>query len=189
MNPFETLGLPARFDLDLAELESRYRELSRVLHPDKFAQKPASERRMSLSRAVEVNEAYRTLKDELSRARALLATLGRPTGEGAAAEPADPELLMDVMELREALAEARMDKDLAKVAELEARVSGKMRETHDALAARFAEVTSGREPSGPDGTDGTDTEALDAAAALLGRMRYYRRFLDEVAVIEEEAMS
>jgi molecular chaperone HscB len=137
---------------------------------------------MSLSRAVEVNEAYRTLKDDLSRGKALLTALGSPqpesgaTGEGDATEPPDPAFLMEVMELREALAEARAGADAATVARLAKRVSETMRETRAAVAARFAEAEAGNQA------------ALDQAAVLLSRMRYYRRFLDEVAVIEEEAL-
>ena len=32
---FELLGLPRRFAVDLAELERRYLELSREVHPDR----------------------------------------------------------------------------------------------------------------------------------------------------------
>jgi len=54
-DPFQTLGVPARFDLDAEELAQRHRDLSRALHPDKFAGAGAQERRLSLSRAIEVH--------------------------------------------------------------------------------------------------------------------------------------
>ena len=34
---FSLLGLPRQFALDPADLERRFRELSRTLHPDRFA--------------------------------------------------------------------------------------------------------------------------------------------------------
>ena len=59
MDPFETLGVEPRFDLDLTALEKRHRELSGALHPDRYTGRPASERRMALDRAIKVNEAWR----------------------------------------------------------------------------------------------------------------------------------
>ncbi len=116
MDPFDTLGLPPRFDLALTEIEQRYRDLQKTLHPDKYAQASASERRASLSHAVTVNEAYRALKDDLKRAEALLLRFGgAPQNKGSAQ---DPELLMEVMELREALAECRAERDLARARKL-----------------------------------------------------------------------
>src|SRR5262249_27402541 len=73
MDPFATLGLPRRYEIDMQELETRYRELQKALHPDKHAGASASQRRLSLERAIQVNEAYRVLKDDLKRAEALVA--------------------------------------------------------------------------------------------------------------------
>src|SRR6185369_3705518 len=110
-DPFETLGLAPVFELDPATLERRHRELSRALHPDRYAGRPTSERQQALGRAIEVNEAFRTLRNPVRRAEALLARSGRPVSESGGT-PADPALLMAVMERREALGEARRGKDL-----------------------------------------------------------------------------
>jgi len=59
MDPFATLGVEPRFDLDLGEVARRHRELSRALHPDKYTGAPAAERRLALSRAIEVKDAFR----------------------------------------------------------------------------------------------------------------------------------
>src|SRR5687767_12186297 len=75
-DPFATLGLPRSFAVDADALERRYRALQRKLHPDRFALKPAAERRASLERATAVNEAYRVVKDPVRRAEALLALAG-----------------------------------------------------------------------------------------------------------------
>ncbi len=174
MDPFTTMGLPARYDIDRADLEARYRELSKVLHPDRHAQKPAGERRLSLGKAVEVNEAYRVLKDDLARARALLSLKGHTVEEGK--EPqADPMFLMEIMELREALSDARAASDLERVGALADRVGAMQRETSAAMAKAFESL------------EGGEGEAA-VVAALLGKLRYYRRFLDEVELIEEEAL-
>jgi molecular chaperone HscB len=76
-----------RFDLDVAALDARRKELSRALHPDRFASSPAAERRMALGRAIEVNEAFRALRDPIRRAEALARSLELPVGETSEPNP------------------------------------------------------------------------------------------------------
>lgn len=171
MDPFATLGAPRRFDLDLSVLEKTHRELSRALHPDKFAQASASERRAALEKAAAVNEAWRMLRDPIKRAEALFRLHGIAVGEDK--EPkASPDFLMDVLEQREALAEARGAKDLAKVTKLGESMRARAAATEKKLADGFA---SGAEPR--------------TLLPLLGELRFYKRFLEEVEAIEEEALS
>ncbi len=68
MDPFATLGIDPAFNIDLAAVEQRHRDLSRALHPDKFSGAPAAERRLALNRAIEVNEAWRAVRDPIRRA-------------------------------------------------------------------------------------------------------------------------
>jgi molecular chaperone HscB len=104
MDAFETLGIARTFAIDVKSVEQRFRDLSRETHPDRFANASASERRAAAERTVALNEAFRTIRDPMSRALTLLASAGRPIGETARAEPA---LLQEIMELREAIDEAR----------------------------------------------------------------------------------
>jgi molecular chaperone HscB len=174
VDPFEILGTEPAFELDLAALERRHRELSRALHPDRHAGKSAAERRLALGRAIEVNQAWRTLKDPVRRAEALLARLGVGHGEGEEPKP-DPELLMDMMELRERLGEARQSQDARALASLVAEVRAREERLLGVLASRFAELVPAR-------------SALSAGELLrlLGELRYTRRFLEEAAAIEDE---
>ncbi len=165
-DPFATLGLPARFGLARAEIEARWKELSKALHPDRHAQASPAERRAALGRAVTVNEAYRAIRDELGRAEAVLALRG-----GRPRRDADPALLMEVMELREALAEKRASGDVVGVRRLSDRVEAQASAARDALA----EALDGEPP------------ALELAATELSRLRYLQRFLDEVRATEDEA--
>ena len=73
---FETLGLPRRFAVDLPDLERRFREQSREVHPDRFATASPPERRAALERSTALNDAYRTLKDPLRRATYFLELRG-----------------------------------------------------------------------------------------------------------------
>jgi molecular chaperone HscB len=99
-NHFELFGLPARFDVDLARLDSRYHELQREVHPDRFAAAPDAERRVSMQLATRVNEAYQTLKSPLERAVYILRLRGvDPKLETNTAMPAG--FLMEQMEWHE----------------------------------------------------------------------------------------
>jgi molecular chaperone HscB len=179
VDPFSTLGLTRRYDLDEADLERRYRDLQRTLHPDRHTNAPASERRMTLQKAVEVNEAYRTLRDGQRRAEALLAALSGEAGVPVTdpGEKADPELLMEMMELRESLSEAKAARDAVEVARLSKRVTADQRELRERLTRAFAAL-----PEPP------PAEALVPIRALVSRLKYFQRFLDEVAVFEDEAL-
>lgn len=178
-DPFETLGLMRRYDLDETELERRYRDLQRELHPDRHGKAPAAERVLRLQKAVEVNEAYRTLRDPQRRAECLLSLL---SGAGASApnpdHAADPELLMEMMELREALSEAKAVRDAALVARLASQVES----TRDAARIELSRAFDALAES-------PKREALESTRALVSRLKYYQRFLEEVAVFEDEAAS
>ncbi len=163
-DPFRTLGLPAEFALDPEVLDARYRELQRALHPDRHASAPPAERRMNLERAVQVNDAYRVMRDEITRAEALLKLHGISTRESNA--PA--ALLMDILEQREELAEKKAEKDLAGVNALVSRISEAEADTRKKLATAFAE----------------GNYAL--AHSAWTSMRYYRRFQEEAESILEQ---
>ena len=112
---YSVLGLPREFALDPRELEQRFRDLSRQLHPDRFARAEPRERRIALERATWLNDAYRALKDWRRRAAYLLKLAGQDVfGEGRSFH--DPEFLEEQLEWREALALARADGDAGRLA-------------------------------------------------------------------------
>jgi molecular chaperone HscB len=167
MDPFATLGIERAYDVDLAATEKTHRELSRALHPDRFVGASPSERRAALTRAVEVNEAWRIVRDPIRRAEALLELSGVAVGEDRAPK-ADPEFLMEMLEQRESLAEAKQARDLAAVRRMAQAIEARARAVEAALAEGFAR---------------------GGGAQLVGRvgeLRFYRRFLDEVSAIEDE---
>ena len=174
-DPFETFGVEASFDLDVAALAKRHRSLSGALHPDRYVGRPAAERRMALDRAIDVNAAWRILRDPVRRAEALLQRHGVSVGEGG--EPqASPALLMQMMEVREALAEASAAKDLDKIGDLAER----MRDRERSVAAQLLEGFRAA---------GADADSLTALLPILGEMRYLRRFFEEVEAIEEQLVA
>lgn len=105
-NHFELLGLPVTYTVAQDLLTRHYRELLQSVHPDRFANAPDQERRISMQHATQINEAYRTLRDPLLRARYLLQLKGLEWDDETSTVM-DPAFLMEQMELREALAEVR----------------------------------------------------------------------------------
>jgi molecular chaperone HscB len=105
-NYFELFDLPLGFAVDAKRLAESYLALLAVSHPDRFALAADHEKRVSLGASTQVNEAYQTLKDPLARAIYLLEI--HPQDPGADIDPSkDSSFLMEQMELREMLAEAR----------------------------------------------------------------------------------
>jgi molecular chaperone HscB len=105
MDHFARLGLPAALDIEAAALDRAYFALQRQWHPDRFVAKPPEERARASVEAAALNDAYRTLKDPLSRAVYLAGIRGvELPSDGKTID--DPELLMEAMEAREELHEA-----------------------------------------------------------------------------------
>jgi molecular chaperone HscB len=105
---FSFLSLPRKLTLSSAELEQRFRELSRKFHPDFYYNASPAERLASLERSSYLNDAYRTLRNPVSRIEHLLAIEGLPSAkseEGTGKVP--PALLEEVFALNEELDEIR----------------------------------------------------------------------------------
>jgi len=115
-NHFELFGLAPRFAIEPADLERAYLGLQAIIHPDRFAQAGDAERRASMEWTTRVNEAYRTLKSPVQRARYLLELNGVDVAfETDTAMPKD--FLMEQLELRERLEEARDAESLGRIQE------------------------------------------------------------------------
>ena len=109
MDYFEVFGLPRQLGIDTAALQRRFYELAREHHPD-FHQAAAPEQRARAEqRSALVNAAYRALRDPIARAEYLVRLEeGRDTHEGATVKrAAPPELLAEMFEIQEGLAELR----------------------------------------------------------------------------------
>ena len=112
---FELFGIPMQFSQDRAQLDARWKELQREAHPDKFAAQGAAAQRVAMQWSVRINEAYQRLKNPLKRASYLCELNDAPiNAEDNTAMPAD--FLMQQMEWREALDEAKTVKDLEELA-------------------------------------------------------------------------
>ncbi|MDA8382095.1 MAG: Fe-S protein assembly co-chaperone HscB [Betaproteobacteria bacterium] len=162
-NHFELLGLPPRFHLDSARLDQAYREIQAQVHPDRVAHLGAVERRVSMQWATAANEAYQTLRDPLARARYLLHLRHVDTQEET--NTAMPTaFLMEQMEYREAIAEAKASHDAHALERLEGQLKEK-------IVHHLAELERALDQAHDDA----------AAASLVRSLRFLNKIAAEIA--------
>jgi len=169
--------MPRSYDVDLGTLNSRYRELQKTVHPDRFASAGETERRLSMQEATAINEGYQTLKDPLKRGRYLLQLCGYNLDN----EPRttrDTDFLLEQMELREALADVRASSD--PFAAL------------DVLMDRIATDIVSLQAQLRENFDNVAGDDLAAAADALMKMQFFRRLQEEAmdleAALEDELL-
>ncbi|WP_217474888.1 co-chaperone HscB [Stutzerimonas stutzeri] len=163
---FALFELQPAFDLDLDMLSSRYRELARKVHPDRFADAGETEQRYAIERSANLNEAYQTLKTPSRRARYLLTLQGREMPLEATVQ--DPAFLMQQMQWREELEELQDDADFAGIASFKAR----LKSAQHALNESFAPIWQ-------------DDSQREEAERLVRRMQFLDKLSQEVRQLEE----
>ena len=126
-NHFELFQLPQQFDIDAAKLDAAYREVQGQVHPDRFVHAGDAEKRVAMQWATRANEAYQTLKNPQKRAQYLCEQHGVDLQtESNTAMPM--AFLMQQMEWREELGEARAGKDVAALDALEQQLQRERKE-------------------------------------------------------------
>ena len=109
-NYFDLLKVPQVFFIDKGVLSANYRDLQKTFHPDKSANKPASEQRTAVQFAGYINTAYETLLSPVERATYLLLLAGEVIDDQSATVN-DGQFLFLQMEWRESLAEIKSNTD------------------------------------------------------------------------------
>ena len=138
-NDFELFGVPERFAQDRAALDARWKELQKEAHPDKFAAQGLAAQRVAMQWSVRINEAYQRLKDPLRRAAYLCELHGAPIqAHDNTAMP--PAFLMQQMEWRETLEEARAQNNQAALRALEADIQAEQNTLLSALQTAFKQT-------------------------------------------------
>lgn len=134
-NHFDLFHLPQRFAINLQALDAAYREVQNRVHPDKFASAGAAEKRVAMQWATRANEAYQTLKNPLKRAIYLCELNGIALQtESHTAMPS--AFLMQQMEWRETLEEAKAEKD----EEVREKLASELQAAHEAAVAEVGEL-------------------------------------------------
>lgn len=197
MNFFEVFGLPEKLRIDTAALEKQFYTLSRKLHPDRFASRPAEEQEEALRQSSLLNDAYRTLKDPVLRTQYLLKLQGVELEEQSKAatdaarqtgsekkQIVPPELLEEVFELNMQLQEMRMAKQMG---EDEPELRRDLMTAKDTFDARMVETQAELEglwdqwDRTVDANDDTAREtARNAMVNVLNRRNYLRNLVRDV---------
>ncbi len=133
---FTLFQLEPQFDIDTDSLEQNYRTLAARFHPDRFASASAFEQKQAVMMSSTINEAYRTLKNPTDRAAYLLRQQGIDADAPEHTSFA-PEFLMQQMEWRETLAEARGGQDQTALTALDKEISGAQQELWRDLREAF----------------------------------------------------
>jgi molecular chaperone HscB len=148
---FSVLGVPRRLVVDRDELERRFHEASRAVHPDRHQVAAVRSRELSLVASATVNRAYRTLRDPVSRGRYWLELHGTALGDHNNRVPPDlAALVFETQELLEGLrdepgnAQARAQIDTVRH-QLDERLHSLLGE----LEGRYAEWDAGDAAAAP----------------------------------------
>ncbi len=132
---FALFNLEPRFALPGEQLDAAYRQLAAQVHPDRFANAAPAEQRQALSLATSANEAYRTLKRPLLRAQHLLGLRGVDVLDGGAR--ISQEFLLEQMDWRETLSDARAARSSKRLQQLGEMVRRRSADLLQQLAAQL----------------------------------------------------
>jgi molecular chaperone HscB len=155
--------------VDAADLERRYHEASRAVHPDRYQTASDRERELSLGASAAANRAYRLLRDPVARGKYWLELHGAALAEDSTTVP--PAIAAEVFETQEKLAELRATRG----AEADA-LRAEVQALRDELAARLANLRAQLETlygrnGGP---------SLDELRKRLKEIAYLRTLLGDV---------
>jgi molecular chaperone HscB len=187
---FDVFELPRKLALDTSALERAFYKLSRKLHPDVYAQASAQEQQWSLEQTSLLNDAYRTLKNPITRTEYLLRLEGVEIEQDKSAENGKkesrvpPDLLEEVFELNMQLEEMRMNQKMGEddpqirsdLEKAKAQFEGQMADADGQLQALWSQWDKAL-----DAQDRPLQAAVkDKMVALLDRRRYVRNLVRDV---------
>ncbi|KAL4308904.1 hypothetical protein GQ457_01G014660 [Hibiscus cannabinus] len=149
---FQIFGLEKKYEIEVDGLEGKYKDWQKKLHPDLVHSKSEKEREYAAEQSARVIDAYGTLRKPLSRAIYILRLEGVDVDEEQTVS--DPELLTEIMEIREAVEEAP---DSQALNQIQSRMNEKLEETSDSFANAF------------------QRRNFDEAVTCIQKMTYYQR--------------
>ena len=172
-NYFKLFEIPVSYDVDLDQVQHRYLDLQKAVHPDKYANASAQERRISMQHTSMINQALHTLKQPVERAMYLLQlkgvdfTMDNETTMDAA-------FLMEQIEMREKLEAVHGQNDpLAELDSMSADVKLNMDNVADVFKRAYA------------------SDELDDAREAVRKLQFLSRAkkeIDELAASIEDEM-
>ena len=121
MTYFELFELPVSLKMDKAALTRKYFALQKKYHPDFFSNATDEEQAEVLEKSSLVNKAYKALQDEDETIKYVLIQKGLMQEEEKF--QLAPGFLMEMMDLNEAVSDAKMDEDKEKAKELRSQIA------------------------------------------------------------------
>ena len=125
-NFFDIFNLPVLFNIDIDMLNHQYRTLQKTIHPDRFVNATDAEKKQSLQKSTQINDAYQVLKDPIKRASHII-SLHQVLKENTL----PPDFLMQQMEWEE---EFETINDLEQVQLFSDKIDGEKKMLMDLLA-------------------------------------------------------
>jgi molecular chaperone HscB len=200
---FSFFGLPRKLNIDTQKLERDFFQFSRKLHPDVYSRATPQEQAWSLEKSSRLNDAYRTLKDPVSRTAYLLQLEGvqleeqskqatehaRESGE-MKKQVVPTELLDEVFELNMQLEEARMNK---KMGEVDEDLTRDLRQTKQNLEGKYSALDQELKQYWTEWDQLVDRESpeqepgliRDRMVSVLNRRTYIRNLVRDVNEVLE----
>lgn len=170
MRFFSLFDLPVAFEVDLDLLQQRYREIQKQVHPDNFANTTESERLLAVQKASEVNDAYESLKNPLTRAEYMVMEHGFDVRHEQSTIK-DGMFLMQQMELREELEEIESADDVESAFDdFYDDVKQLMREYTEQFVTHF------------------ESERYEDAAQSVRKLRFIYKLKDEASSLEDKLL-
>ena len=165
MDYFTLFGLPAQYPIDLQALTTRFQDLQRQYHPDKFASGTQAEQLAAVSQSATINQAWQTLRHPLARAEYLLSLHGFDLASEQHTVR-DTAFLMEQLELREELDEIEQ----ARLERFITRVKGMFDTRHQQMVEQL------------------NNETWDVAADTVRKLRFLDKLRSSAEQLEEKLL-
>lgn len=169
MDYFTLFGLPVHYAIDATSLSTRYQDLQRQFHPDKFASHPQADQLAALQQSATINQAWQTLRHPLNRAEYLLSLHGFDLANEQHTVR-DTAFLMEQLELREELDEIERAGDEDRLTGFATRIQALYRSRHQQMVEEL------------------DSEAWDKAADTVRKLRFLDKLQHQTEQLEEKLL-
>jgi molecular chaperone HscB len=178
LDSFAALELPRKLSIDLSALERIYHDLSRKIHPDRFASGDARIRDASLRATALLTRSYRTLRDPTQRGLYWLELNGEKLSENNKRVPADlAELVFEVQEQLASTQDASADSSL--IADVEKR-RAELQATMDETVAELERNFIRWDRVSPEISDQDRKMLTTELKAILSKIAYMRTLIRDV---------
>ena len=131
MNYFELYQIPVSLQVDTAFIKKKFYELSRQYHPDFFSQATDTEQAEALEKSSAVNKAFKIFSNQDETIKYVLQLKNLLQEEEKYNLPAD--FLIEMMELNEAITDAKMEDDQEKITSIKSQISNLETELYESI--------------------------------------------------------